>query len=103
MEMMMKMNGIVSGRKHSFNVILPKRGYDYTDDELRLMLVTLKNAIVAGSVHISKIENELRKRKVDSRILSATRQDLMSRIEIDDYTGDEEWRMRLKEDNSVAA
>ncbi|NHI89724.1 MAG: hypothetical protein EAX87_09380 [Candidatus Thorarchaeota archaeon] len=96
------MNEIVSGNQHSFKVVLPKRVSDHTDGELRLMLVTLKNAIVASSVHISKIEHELKKRNANPRILSGPRLELLSGIEIDEDIGDIEWETQLNEDNSVA-
>ncbi|MFW9961400.1 MAG: hypothetical protein ACFFDV_10295 [Candidatus Thorarchaeota archaeon] len=78
----------ISGRKHTFNVILPKKVSTHTDSELKLMLVTLKNAIVASSVHISRIEKELKERGVDSRILSSPRVDFVS--ELDENIGDAE-------------
>jgi hypothetical protein len=71
----------IRGRKHSFNVILPKRIGTHTDAELKLMLVTLKNAIVAISVYISKIENELQERGVDTRILSSPRPATLNEID----------------------
>jgi hypothetical protein len=52
------------------------------------MLVTLKNAMVASSVHISRIEKELRERGTDSRILRNPRLDSLS--DLDESTGDAE-------------
>ncbi len=83
-----KMIEEIGGRKHTLNVILPKKVSTHTDSELKLMLVTLKNAIVASSVHISRIEKELKERGVDSRILSSPRLDSVS--EIDENIGDAE-------------
>ncbi|MGY5858315.1 MAG: hypothetical protein RTU63_03020 [Candidatus Thorarchaeota archaeon] len=49
-------------RKHSFSVIIPRKLPKHSDIDLRLMLVSLKNIKVAVSVHIQKIERELKKR-----------------------------------------
>lgn len=68
-------------RKHSFNVLLPRRIGTNSDVELKLMLVALRNAIVAISVHISRIENELQERGVDTRILSGLRPTTLSEID----------------------
>lgn len=78
----------ISGRKHTLNVILPKKVSEHTDSELRLMLVTLKNAMVASSVHISRIEKELKERGVNSSILRSPRLDSVS--ELDENLGDAE-------------
>jgi hypothetical protein len=59
-----------------------------TDSELKIMLVTLKNAMVVSSVHISRIEKELKERGIDPRILSGPRLDPMN--ELDETTGDAE-------------
>jgi len=83
-----KMTEAISGRKHTLNVILPKKVSTHTDSELKLMLVTLKNAMVASSVHISRIEKELKERGVDSRILSSPRVDSVS--DLDENIGDAE-------------
>ncbi|PNX52886.1 MAG: hypothetical protein BV458_07360 [Thermoplasmata archaeon M9B2D] len=83
-----KMAEAISGRKHTLNVILPKKVSAHTDSELKLMLVTLKNAMVASSVHISRIEKELKERGVDPRILSVPRLDSVS--DFDENLGDAE-------------
>jgi len=82
------MTDVISGRKHTLNVILPRKINTHTDSELKLMLVTLKNAMVASSVHISRIEKELKERGTDPRILSSPRSDPMS--DLDEDTGDAE-------------
>lgn len=75
------MTDTIRGRRISLNVLLPLKIHTHTEDELRLMLVTLRNSIVASSVHISRIENELRKRGVDRRILSVPQVDSLSDID----------------------
>lgn len=55
-------SSISTWRKHAFNVILPRKLSEHSDSDLRLMLVSLKNTSVAVSVHIQRIERELRKR-----------------------------------------
>ncbi len=82
------MSRAMSGQKHSFKVILPEKVNDHTDHELRLMLVSLKNAIIASSVHISKIENELRKRGKVSSILENARLVPFDELEIYEDFGD---------------
>jgi len=49
-------------RMHSFKVILPRNLSELPDSDLQLMLVSLKNAKIASTVHIIKIERELHKR-----------------------------------------
>ncbi|MFW9976268.1 MAG: hypothetical protein ACFFDQ_13435 [Candidatus Thorarchaeota archaeon] len=83
-----KMSRGMSGQKHSFKVILPEKVNAHTDHELRLMLVSLKNTIVASSVHISRIENELRKRGKVSSILENARLVPLDELEIDEDFGD---------------
>ncbi|MGY5881614.1 MAG: hypothetical protein RTV31_15290 [Candidatus Thorarchaeota archaeon] len=56
-------------RKHSFNVILPRKLSEHTAIDLRLMLVSLKNVSVASAVHILRIERELEKRGCCSSVL----------------------------------
>lgn len=97
------MKEVIGGHKHSFNVVIPKRPSSHTDAELRLMLVTLKNAVIASSVHISKIENELRKRGKSSRILSSARADSVSELEIEENPGDVKWETKSKEGNTQPA
>ena len=55
-------SSVSTWRKHAFNVILPRKLSEHSDSDLRLMLVSLKNTSVAVSVHIQRIERELRKR-----------------------------------------
>lgn len=56
-------------RMHSFKVILPRNLTELPDSDLQLMLVSLKNAKIASTVHIIKIERELEKRGCSSSIL----------------------------------
>ncbi len=63
------MKDISKWRKHAFNVILPRRLSEHTDSDLRLMLVSLKNAKSVSMVHILRIEKELKKRGCDLTIL----------------------------------
>lgn len=63
------MTDVISGRKHSFSVVLPRGVAAHSDSDLKLMLVSLKNTISACSVYVSKIEKELKKRGVVPTIL----------------------------------
>ena len=66
-------NGNVSNwRKHSFSVIIPRKLSEHTDIDLRLMRVSLMNAISAESVHLLRIERELKKRGSNLTILGNT-------------------------------
>ncbi len=60
-------------RKLSFKCCVPARMSDCSDDELRLSLVTLKNALVNVTVCISKLERELKKRGVSTSLLESVR------------------------------
>ena len=53
-----------TGRKHSFQVLLPRRLRYHTQVELNLMRISLLNTIVALNVHLSRIEKEMRKRGI---------------------------------------
>jgi len=55
-------NKVTAWREHAFKVVLPRRLSEHTESDLKLMLVSLKNARVASSVHIQRIERELKKR-----------------------------------------
>ncbi|MFX1272774.1 MAG: 4Fe-4S binding protein [Promethearchaeota archaeon] len=63
------MTDAVSGRRHSFSLMLPRRAAIHSDSDLKLMLVSLKNTISTCSVYVSKIERELKKRGVVPTIL----------------------------------
>lgn len=63
------MGEISRWRKHAFNVILPRKLSEHTESDLKLMRVSLKNAISASSVHILRIERELKKRGSNLTIL----------------------------------
>ncbi len=56
------MSDTAKWRKHAFKVVLPRRLSEETENDLRLMLVSLKNARVTTSVHIQRIERELKRR-----------------------------------------
>jgi hypothetical protein len=49
-------------RNISFKCCIPRECSNCTDDELRLSLVTLKNAMVNITICINKLERELKKR-----------------------------------------
>ena len=57
-----RISDISNWRKHSFSVILPRKLANHSDSDLKLMLVSLKNVTIATSVHIGRIERELRNR-----------------------------------------
>lgn len=57
-------------RKHAFSVILPKKLSEHSNSDLRLMLTSLKNTTVAASVHIVRIERELKERGCSPSILA---------------------------------
>ncbi len=61
------------GRKHSFNVLLPKRLKTDTDSALRFQLISLKNSEAALVVHIRRIERELKRRGAHTQILGHPR------------------------------
>ncbi|MFX1579724.1 MAG: hypothetical protein ACFFBJ_08735, partial [Promethearchaeota archaeon] len=56
-------------RTHAFNVILPRKLSDHTDSDLRLMRVSLMNAISVSMIHLLKVERELKNRGCNPRIL----------------------------------
>ena len=58
-----------SYHNHSFNVILPRKLSEHTDNDLKLMRVSLKNAITASTIHLLRIERELKKRGSSLTIL----------------------------------
>jgi hypothetical protein len=62
-------NNMSMWRTHAFNVILPRKLSDHTDSDLRLMRVSLKNAISVSMVHLLKVERELKNRGCNPRIL----------------------------------
>jgi hypothetical protein len=63
------MGEVSTFRKHSFAVVLPRRLSEHNESDLKLMLVSLKNARIASSVHILRIERELKKRGCNPTIL----------------------------------
>jgi hypothetical protein len=64
-----RMGDISRWRKHAFNVILPRQLSEHSESDLKLMRVSLKNAISASSVHLLRIERELKKRGSNLTIL----------------------------------
>jgi len=62
-------NDIPSWRKHAFKVILPKKITNLTENDLQLIRVSLKNAISVSSVHLLRVERELKKRGSSLSIL----------------------------------
>jgi len=97
------MTEILRGRKQRLNVILPRRIKEHSDNELRLMLVTLKNAIVATSVQVMRIENELKGRGADFGILTSTKARSVSEFDLLEGHGELQWKANLKEGNALSA
>ncbi|MFX1441583.1 MAG: hypothetical protein ACFFFD_15170 [Promethearchaeota archaeon] len=62
-------NDMSMWRTHAFNVILPRNLSDHTDSDLKLMRVSLMNAISVSMVHLLKVERELKNRGCNPRIL----------------------------------
>ncbi|MFX1561157.1 MAG: hypothetical protein ACFFBL_11265, partial [Promethearchaeota archaeon] len=56
-------------RHLKFQAILPDRVRSATDNDLRLSLVSLKNAESVIAVHVMRIEQELTNRKVSKYII----------------------------------
>ena len=56
-----------------FQAILPDRVKSATDSDLRLSLVSLKNAESVIAVHVKRIEQELTSRKVSKYIIHQER------------------------------
>lgn len=67
-----RISNISNWRKHAFSVILPRKLSEHNDIDLRLMRVSLKNAISAETVHLLRIERELKKRGSNLTILGNT-------------------------------
>jgi len=57
-------------REHSFKAIIPRKLSEDSDSDLRLMRVSLKNAIAAASVHLERVERELKKRGSSLKIIN---------------------------------
>ena len=57
-------------REHSFKVIIPRKLAEHSDSDLRLMRVSLKNTITAASVHLQRIERELKERGSSLKIIN---------------------------------
>ncbi|MHA2379232.1 MAG: hypothetical protein ACXADO_03125 [Candidatus Thorarchaeota archaeon] len=64
------MGEVATWRKHAFKVVLPRKLSEHTESDLKLMLVSLKNTRVVTSVHIQRIERELKKRGCNLTLLS---------------------------------
>ena len=61
------------GRKHSFKALIPTNLKEDSDRDLRLILVSLKNAESAIAVYIQRIEKELERRSSRIQILGYKR------------------------------
>ena len=57
------------GHRRAFQVLLPSRIQNHDDNDLRLMLLSLKNTRNATVVHIQRIERELSKRGVSKSFI----------------------------------
>ena len=64
-----RMSSMTKWRPHALNVIIPRKISEHSDSDLRLMLVSLKNARSVSTVHIRRIERELMKRGCSLNIL----------------------------------
>ena len=64
-----RISNISNLRKRTFGVFLPRKLSKHTEGELKLMLISLKNAQRASTVHIGRIERELTKRGCSLSIL----------------------------------
>ncbi|MHA3963787.1 MAG: hypothetical protein AM325_009620 [Candidatus Thorarchaeota archaeon SMTZ1-45] len=60
-------------RKISFKCCIPRKMSSCTDDELRLSIVTLKNAQINITVCIDRLERELKKRGASTSLLKNMR------------------------------
>lgn len=70
---------VLPGRKHSFHVLLPRKLKFHNANDLRLMRVSLYNALVAITVHLSRIDKEMAKRGVSSRCLCSFSENMSSK------------------------
>lgn len=61
------------GRRRPIPIMLPNSIRTESDNDLRLELVSLKNAQVTVAVHIQRIERELAKRGSHTQILGYRR------------------------------
>jgi hypothetical protein len=62
------------GQRRAIPVLLPNSIRNDSDNDLRLELVSLKNAKVAVTVHIQRIERELARRGSHIQILGYPRE-----------------------------
>ncbi|MFX1603174.1 MAG: hypothetical protein ACFFCK_06775 [Promethearchaeota archaeon] len=62
------------GRRRTIPVVLPNSIRTDSDDDLRLELVTLKNAQVTVAVHIQRIERELARRGSHTQMLGYSKE-----------------------------
>ncbi|NHI90025.1 MAG: hypothetical protein EAX87_10930 [Candidatus Thorarchaeota archaeon] len=56
-------------RKISFKCCIPRECSNCTDDELRLSMVTLKNAMVNITICLNRIERELKRRGASTSLI----------------------------------
>jgi len=72
--MVMETTANLADQRHlKFQAILPDRVKSATDSDLRLSLVSLKNAESVIAVHVKRIEQELTSRKVSKYIIHQER------------------------------
>ena len=62
-------------RKLSFKCCIPRDVSSCTDDELRLSIVTLKNAMMNITICMTKIERELKKRGTSTSLFQSMREE----------------------------
>ncbi|MFW9964875.1 MAG: hypothetical protein ACFFCX_15000 [Candidatus Sifarchaeia archaeon] len=60
-------------RKISFKCCVPRNMSSCTDDEIRLSLVTFKNALINITICMDRLERELKKRGASTSILQNMR------------------------------
>ncbi|MFX1481620.1 MAG: hypothetical protein ACFFCP_00375 [Promethearchaeota archaeon] len=61
-------------RKLSFRCCVPREMSSCTDDELRLSMATLKNAMMNITVCMNRLERELKKRGASTSLLRSIRE-----------------------------
>jgi hypothetical protein len=62
-------------RKLSFKCCIPRNTSSCTDDELRLSMVTMKNALMNITVCMNRIERELKNRGATSSLFRSLREE----------------------------
>ncbi len=67
-------------RKLSFKCCIPRDKSSCTDDELRLSIVSLKNALINITVCMTQLERELKKRGATTSVLKSMRDEPSSEL-----------------------